>query len=346
MPKRHNIFQDLMASIHTQLASSCRITESEMFADPSSGQAREVDLVIRSSVAGYEMIISVECTDRKRPVTVDWVEQMCCKHRDLPTHNLVLVSKSGYTKAALLKGSALGAELLSIEAAKQVDWAKYVNVYSRLFLIAIDGVTVVVPVSTTYTASSPYRGIPMKMEFVDSEGKFHATAEEIANALLSKEQIKAATVGKMDITDRGGWEILIPTKPGVRMRFQDGLEYEIDGLKVALLANPLVVCFDLKRFSFRDSQAAYGSSQTKYGDLLLTIVEVEGSKPSAQIRVRRPWGELQSYNLTGGAVEDFPIASDEAMEAIIDLSQDANERLWNCISSSSYNSFPSCTWER
>jgi hypothetical protein len=124
MPKRHNIFQDLMVSIHKQLSSSCQITESEMFSDPSSGQAREVDIVILSRVAlGYEMVISVECTDRKRPVAVGWVEQMCCKHRDLPTHKLVLVSKSGYTKTALLKGRSLGAELLSIEAAKQVDWA-------------------------------------------------------------------------------------------------------------------------------------------------------------------------------------------------------------------------------
>jgi hypothetical protein len=186
MPKRHNIFQDLMVSIHKQLSSSCQITESEMFSDPSSGQAREVDIVIRSRVAlGYEMVISVECTDSKRPVAVGWVEQMCCKHRDLPTHKLVLVSKSGYTKTALLKGRSLGAELLSIEAAKQVDWAKYVNKYTRLFLIAVDAVTHVVPISSTYR-SIPYRGIPMKTEFLDHQGKFHATAEEIANAFLSK----------------------------------------------------------------------------------------------------------------------------------------------------------------
>jgi len=331
MPKRYNIFQDLMASIHMQLGSSFRITESEMFADPSSRLGREVDLVIRSSVGGYEIVISVECTDRKRPVAVEWVEQMCCKHRYLPTHKLVFVSKSGYTKAAILKGRALGAELLTIEAAKQVDWAKYVNRYSRLFLIAVDVVTVVVPISTTYTDKNPYRGIPMKTVFLDSEGKVHATAEEIANAFLSKEQIITATIDKKDITDHSGWEVLIPMKAGVLMRLPDGLEYEIDGLKVALLANPLRVCFDLEQVSFRDAQAAYGSSQTKYGDFLLTIVEAEGSMPSAQIRVRRPWGELQSDNLTGGAFEYFPIASDEAMKAIIDLSEEANERLLRMV---------------
>jgi hypothetical protein len=135
----------------------------------------------------------------------------------------------------------------------------------------------------------------------------------------------------MDINDRGGWEILIPTKPGVKMRLEDGLEYGIEGLKVVLLANPLVVCFDLERFSFRDREVAYGPTQTKYGDFLLTIVESEGIKPSAQIRLRRPWGELQSYNLTGEAIKDFPMASDEEMKAIIDLSEEANERLWRII---------------
>jgi len=243
----------------------------------------------------------------------------------------VLISKSGYTKTALLKGRALGAELLSIETAKQVDWAKYVNKYSRLFLIAVDAATVVVPISTIYKANSPYRGIPTNTEFWDSKGKFHVTAKEIANAFLSKEQILDATIGKKDIKDSTGWEILIPTKTGVIMRLPDGLEYEIDGLKVALLANPLKVCFDLERVSFRDSQVAYGSSQTKYGEFLLTVLEAEGSKPSAQIRLRRPWGELQSYNLTGGPVEKPAEVSDEVMKAIIDLSEEANERLLRIV---------------
>ena len=306
-----------MASIHQQLASPCRVAESEMFHDPSSGQTREVDLVIRSTLAGYEIVISVECTDRKRPVSVEWVEQMCCKHRDLPTQKLVLISKSGYTPAAHAKALALGAEPLSLEIARQVDWAKYVNRHSKLFLAAVDAVTVVVPTSPTYTSDRPFHGIPMRTEFLNPEGTFCATAEEIAHAILAKEQIFAATVGKMDVVRGGAWEISLAMQAGVRMRLPDGAEHEVEELKVAVLANPLLVRFDLERASFRNVQVAYSTSQTKYGDFLLTILEAEGSTPSAQVRVRRPWGEVQSYDLAGKHSADPVLASDEAMRKLV-----------------------------
>lgn len=317
MPKRHNIFQDLMASIHQQLDSPNRVTESEMLRDSSTGQEREVDLVIRSSAAGYEIIISVECTDRRRPVTVEWVEQMCCKHNNLPTQKLVLISKSGYTEAAHSKALALRAEPLSLEAARDVQWTRYVDRQANLFLAAIDTVTAVVPSSPTYTSDRSDQGIPMQTEFLDPEGQLRATAGEIAHAILSKQQIQAVTIGKMDATYGGGWEIYISMKSGVRMRLPDGSEHAVDEFKVILIANPMLVLFDLERASFRDVQVAYGTSQTKYGEFLLSILEVEGKASGAQVRIRRPWGEIQSYDLTGLHDEETSVASDESMRALI-----------------------------
>ena len=67
----------------------------------SDGASREVDVVIRSEIAGYETIVAVEATDRRRPADRTWVEQVVAKHRYLPTSLLVLVSRSGFTKTAL-----------------------------------------------------------------------------------------------------------------------------------------------------------------------------------------------------------------------------------------------------
>lgn len=317
MPKRHNVFQDLMASIHQQLAAPCRMVESEMLQDAVSGQTREVDLVIRSTIADYELVISVECTDKKRPVSVVWVEQMCAKHRDLPTHKLVLISKSGFSKAAIEKAHVLGAEPSTLEGARQVNWAKYVGRHLRLFFAAIDALTVVIPDSPTFAPDCPHHGIPMKTEFVDPEGMVRATAEEIAHAVLAREQILAATIGKMDVKSSAGWEVIIPMKSGVQMRFPGGSEHSVRQVKIAILANPLSVSFDLANASFRDAQIAFGTSKTKYGDFLLTMVESEGEKPSGEVRVRRPWGEVQNYPLAGDDDPAPKAASDQAMSALI-----------------------------
>ena len=60
--------------------------------------------MIRSKVAGHEVIVSVEAKGSRnltaRPVDVGWVEEYIEKHRNLPTSKLVLVSESGFTDAA------------------------------------------------------------------------------------------------------------------------------------------------------------------------------------------------------------------------------------------------------
>jgi hypothetical protein len=313
MPKRHNFFQDLILSIHQQLALSCTVTESDMLRDSRTGQLREVDIVIRTIVSGYELIISIECTDKNRPATVEWVEQICSKHTDLPTKKLVLVSKSGFTQAAISKAISLGAEPASLEEAKQVDWTNYVGRYSKLFFASINAVSIVVPVSKSFLPDSFKDGIPMKTKVLDPTGRFRATAEEVLNAALSKQQIFDATIGKMDKDNGGGWVVFLGMKQGVRIILPDKSEYEINGLNLMIVANPLVVSFDLEKASFRDTQVAYGVSQTKYGEYLLTVLEKEKGKPSSQIRIRRPWGEIQTYNLDKDVEEEYRQASDEDM---------------------------------
>lgn len=317
MPKRHNLFQDLILSIHQQLASPYIVAESDMLQDIRTGQLREVDIVIRTIVSGYELIISVECTSKGRPATVEWVEQICSKHKDLPTQKLVLVSRSGFTEAARSKAVSMGAEPVSLEEAKQVDWTKYVGRYSKLFFASINAVSMVVPVSSSSLPDNLRNGVPMKTKVLDPSGKIRATAEEILNAALSKKSIFNATLGKMDKNSGGGWEILLGMKQGTRISLLNGSEHEIDGLKIVVIANPLVVSFDMEQASFRDTQVAYGTSQTKYGEFLLTILEKEKGAPSSQIRIRRPWGEVQTYNLEKDVEEEYRQASDEDMRALI-----------------------------
>ena len=317
MPKRHNIFQDLILSIHQQLAYPCKVAESDMLRDIRTGQLREVDVVIRAVVVDYELIISIECTSKVRPVSVEWVEQMCSKHQDLPTQKLVLVSKSGFTEAAFSKALAMGAEPITLEAATQVDWTKYVGRYSNLFFASINAVTLVIPVLSAPVADIFSNGIPMKTKVLDPDGKFRASAEEIVNAALSKKQIFDATIGKMDKNDGRGWNLFLGMKPGVRLCLPDESEYKIDGLKIVIIANPLIVRFKMEQVSFRNTQVAYGVSQTKYGEYLLTILEKEEGAPSSQIRIRRTWGEIQTYNLDNDVEEEYHQASDEAMRALI-----------------------------
>jgi hypothetical protein len=77
--------------------------------------------VIRASVGGLKVIVSMECRDRARPADVGWVEQMHGKHSSLPTNTLVLVSNSGFTEAAEEKARNYGFEVLMPKALPEAD---------------------------------------------------------------------------------------------------------------------------------------------------------------------------------------------------------------------------------
>ncbi|MDI9973365.1 restriction endonuclease [Rhodococcus sp. IEGM 1307] len=108
MPQRSNLFQELVAIIHAHISDDATVTESAMVIDRATGKRREVDVYIERDVAGDPVVVSVECRDHKRsPQSVEWVEQMHGKHATLPTHKLILVSKSGFTRQAEAKAAAL-----------------------------------------------------------------------------------------------------------------------------------------------------------------------------------------------------------------------------------------------
>ncbi len=56
------------------------VTESEMVKDPHTGQLREVDVTVRHEVAGYPVLICIECRDRGRKADVQWIDELAGKY--------------------------------------------------------------------------------------------------------------------------------------------------------------------------------------------------------------------------------------------------------------------------
>lgn len=72
-----------------------------MLTNRLTGKKREVDVVLRSTTAGHEFVIGVEATSQQpNPISVEWVEQMIAKHKNLPTDKVILVSETGFTEQA------------------------------------------------------------------------------------------------------------------------------------------------------------------------------------------------------------------------------------------------------
>jgi len=184
-----------------------------MFIDSITGASREVDIVVEGSVTNHPIFLSIECRDHTRIADVTWIEFMAKKHEHLPTSKLVLWSKSGFTKPALLKAKALKIETVSQTNAASTDWA-------RLARELMDGrLQFVTPSYTAFMDVDPLGGEPRRLDDVSKAAwydgdrtligtipaliQFFATDNKAATALLDN-----TTVGEKDFH-----AVLIPPEP-------------------------------------------------------------------------------------------------------------------------------------
>ncbi|MCA1677902.1 MAG: hypothetical protein LC808_37305 [Actinobacteria bacterium] len=115
MPKRTNLFQDVVAIIQRHMAGHAEVEDSALLKHRQSGEEREVDVVIRTNLAGHEAMVCVEATAPSRKADSTAVEKILAKHDGLPRSTLVIVSQSGFTAPALKTLEARGVVALSPE---------------------------------------------------------------------------------------------------------------------------------------------------------------------------------------------------------------------------------------
>lgn len=135
MPKRSDIFQTLVAQIqhHTSLNTDVSVEESKMLPNSDTGELREVDIVVEGKINNVDVVISFECCRKARTAGSPWVEAMIGKHRKLPTHRLILVSQSGFSKPALLAVEATKhVEAATVDEARDVNWGAYAEHMTKL----------------------------------------------------------------------------------------------------------------------------------------------------------------------------------------------------------------------
>src|SRR4051812_3655196 len=116
MPRRTNMFQQVVRILHEHLATDAAVVvESDELLDRVTGAKREVDVTLTSDLGGQQIIIAIEATAQSRRASVTWVDGMLAKHSTLPTNKLVLVSQAGFSKLARERAAAHGAVTLQPE---------------------------------------------------------------------------------------------------------------------------------------------------------------------------------------------------------------------------------------
>lgn len=126
MPKRTNDFQELIATVYEQIVpEGGKVTESGMVFDKDAGTLREVDILVEYRYAHHDFKLVIECRDRSRRDSVEWIDGLIGKAGSLTVNKVVAVSKKGFAKSAAEKANAHGIDTLTVEEAVETDWQKY-----------------------------------------------------------------------------------------------------------------------------------------------------------------------------------------------------------------------------
>jgi len=280
--------------VQRNLAGGAAVEESALVESRLTGETREVDVVLRGTVAGQPIVVGVEATSGRRRATVEWVEQMLGKHADLPTDKLILVSEGGFAKAAKVLAERKGAVAMYPELLERGDaearivgslnsvWAKAVEstpTNARLTVIAEDG-------SARDFVPTPETPI------YDADGEAVGTAWELVNAAVATntegvtKQImeQAATSGgasyDLSLAYQGQLEVFVRAD-------NDALE-RIDRLDISVVCKITVAEVPLAHHRLGEVPYAWGIAPLGEQDVHVVLTEHAGeARGSFKMKARR-----------------------------------------------------------
>jgi hypothetical protein len=304
VPKRTNLFQEVVEIIHRHMAEGATVESSAMVPSRSTGEQREVDVVIRGTQAGYPVMISVEAVGRSRKADRTWVDQMLGKHADLPTSKLVLVSEKGFTKdarAAALAADAvpLAPETLSGHDVEEGVLGAVPSLWPKLVNFTVDDVSV------NFAEPSPSDGwgddpplvclddgrlvgdlMQVASRFYHAE--FLRLAGQMGLAGLKQNDVKPITVR---MNPKEGPALQVPIEGVLRTLHlvnADGRGYALRRITLSGTAEITVSRIPLKQARLGEVNLTFRYGEGKVGDrdALVVLTEKDAGGGALSIRVR------------------------------------------------------------
>jgi hypothetical protein len=198
------------------LAGDATVEESAMLRHAITGELREVDVVVKSLVAGYQLLVGVEATAGGRRADVQWVERMVAKHEHLPTNKLVLVASAGFTLQARTLAVAGGAVPLAPEDVAESEshvLGQLRSLWPKAFELRVERVTISVRREGS-EALTVIENAPPDLDVILPDGTAVGTLHECVRGSLNADPLRLADqMGLGDITEdvEGAFSYDVPT---------------------------------------------------------------------------------------------------------------------------------------
>lgn len=132
MPRKGRGLEKLVALLEENLGpKGIKVKSPDYIKGCKSKSAREVDVSLRSQIGSSDILVIVECRDRKDTEDVDWIEQLSKKRRDVGADKAMAVSSTGFSSGAINMAEDEDVELRTLEDVdpdEVLSWFKFKHI--------------------------------------------------------------------------------------------------------------------------------------------------------------------------------------------------------------------------
>lgn len=116
-------FEELVAQIYRELTPGAQVIHNDKIQGVESGILRQIDVSIRSKIAGHEILSIIQAKDTSTPADVNVVGEFVSVVSDVRANKGILICKSGFTENAAKYAQNRGIDICNIHDAVSRDWA-------------------------------------------------------------------------------------------------------------------------------------------------------------------------------------------------------------------------------
>lgn len=116
-------YQKLAAEIYADLEKAASVTHDDRILGVQSGIERQIDVAVRTSIAGHGILIIVQAKDLARPADVNVVGEFQSVIEDVRAAKGVLICSSGFTAGAREYADKLSIDLCTVHEVRHRKWS-------------------------------------------------------------------------------------------------------------------------------------------------------------------------------------------------------------------------------
>lgn len=116
MARKGRELEKLVAILEKGLnGKDIKVTSPDTIYDKVAEESREIDISLKGNMGSHEMLVIIECRDRKPREDVAWPEQLATKRDHVGANLAIAVSSRGFSEGARKKADFLGIRLRTLE---------------------------------------------------------------------------------------------------------------------------------------------------------------------------------------------------------------------------------------